>query len=100
MGRPNLTFKRKELEECRAKILRYYCRERYSPGHDCRQQKRMQIFMMELTEGIKDTETSNFIYKEGESSVVKQDQVAPIISLNAMHGEVGGKWARRLYIYL
>lgn len=60
LGRPNLSFRQKmteeELEECRVKNLCYYCRERYSPGHDCKQKKRLQIFMMEVMDDDQEVE--------------------------------------------
>lgn len=93
-GRPNLAFKQKltpeELEECRTKNLCYYCREKYTPGHECSSKKRLQLFMMEVIDEPDDEEDAELMSEPREprgSQAGVSDH--PTISLNAMQGESG-----------
>ncbi|XP_057442060.1 uncharacterized protein LOC130733807 [Lotus japonicus] len=83
LGKPNYTFQRKlspkEMEEHRAQNLCFFCHEKFSPGHDCPQRKKFQVFLMEVEEGEPEAVDS--------ASSVDSEPVVPTLSLNAIHGD-------------
>jgi len=85
LGKPKYTFRKKltpkELDEHWAQNLCYFCHEKYSPGHDCPQRKKTQVFFMEVEDQDLEDDPPELV-PEAHPGVSP-----PTVSFNALHGE-------------
>nr|CAJ00278.1 hypothetical protein [Lotus japonicus] len=85
LGKPNYTFQKKltpkEMDEHRTQNLCFFCHEKYTPGHDCPQRKKSQVFFMAV-DGLESEELLEGVEQESRPEVN-----VPKVSLNALHGD-------------
>lgn len=70
-----------ELEEKRKKGLCYWCDEKYTAGHNCRQKK---LYSLEIVGEDDNEEVRETEYEEAETGGVTQEENSAMISLNAL----------------
>ena len=74
--KPTRSIRPRDLEERRAKGLCFWCDERFTPGHRCKNKRLYSLCIVEDDEDSLD--------REGEINVVEQESLIPHISLNAL----------------
>lgn len=90
LGKPNYKFQSKmtpaELEEHRNKSLCFFCREKFTPGHNCPQRQKIQVFLMEIEymSSISEAEVIPVPEEEKEPAMTEDKPVA--VTLNSLLG--------------
>lgn len=90
MGKPAYTFQKKlspkEMDEDKAQNLCFFCHDKFFPGHDCPQRKKMQVFLMEVGEEnqLDSIEVDSVSEEVSNESIQSVD---PTVSLNAIQGD-------------
>ena len=79
--KPTRAIRPRDLEERRAKRLCFWCDERFTPGHRCKNKRLYSLCIVEDDEDNLD--------REEEINVVEQESLIPHISLNALDGTRG-----------
>ncbi|GKA80244.1 reverse transcriptase [Tanacetum coccineum] len=81
-NRPRKQLTQQEMAEKRAKHLCFYCDQRYSPGHKCSG----QMYCLEVAGCEEEIEDEDCVGSELDQVVVREEEVMPQVSLNAMNG--------------
>lgn len=97
LGNPGYRFQSKmtpaELDEHRSKSLCFFCHEKFTPGHNCQQRQRTQVFFMELEDNTLVQTTEVEVTQKDEPEAEEQ---LPTATLNSLVGNVysGGNTMR------
>ncbi|GJX00586.1 reverse transcriptase [Tanacetum coccineum] len=81
-NRPRKQLTQQEMAERRAKHLCFYYDQRYSPGHKCSG----QMYCLEVAGCEEEIKDEDSVDSEIDQVIVREEEVMPQVSLNAMNG--------------
>ncbi|GJY66965.1 retrotransposon-related protein [Tanacetum coccineum] len=81
-NRPRKQLTQQEMAKKRAKHLCFYCDQRYSPGHKCSG----QMYYLEVASCEEEIKDEEYVGSELDQVVVREEEVMPQVSLNALNG--------------
>lgn len=74
-----------ELDEHRTKNLCFFCHDKYSPGHNCAQRRKTEVFFMEVDEMIPGREGQHSMKRECQP---EKEEEPLTLTLNSLFGNV------------